>query len=482
LLEVAAKIMNRFLLAHTIKFLMLLLIAIIPPSVGWAQERDAIRPIRWQDLSPELQRGLTSRQLTAQNFPAFLEAIQRKTADRERDGEFDHLIYYVLQSQQFTTLPKIEPALSAYEFVHSLPAGERAKYLASELYFPASTSPPKAVEARLNIFLQRLPQSQSDERMRYFKQFLANTRAASLERLATEYARAMKFLYRKEFLTRSFANPSDVASYVAALYQERSHSTDTQIEANYALSQALATIKALAPATRLNRILIVGPGLDFAPRTDLMDVFGPQCYQPFAVADALLALQMATRPTLQIHCVDINDRVVSFLRDFPSRKTQTLTIFSGLANDQNHQLTEEYQAYFRGFGTFIGKEAVAPADTILPNHLRRSVQIDAAIAAGISADRLNIITQRYGSAPNYDLVIVTNVFPYFSEMELPLALTNIASMMKPGGYLLHNEPRPLPAAVVGLPLVQARTLLLAKGKQGEFFDGIAIHQKCPSKC
>lgn len=473
--------MKQFQLAIKINSL-LLLIAMMSPSFGWAQERGAIRPIRWQDLAPELQRGLTSRQLTSQNFPAFLDAIQRKTANRERDGEFDHLIYYVLQSQQFTTHAKIEPALSAYEFVHSLPAGEREKYLASETYFSPSAKTPKPVESRLKMFLQRLPQSQSDERMRYFKQFLANNRAASLERLANEYARAMKFLYRKEFLTRSFANPSDVAAYVASLYQERSHSTDTQIEANYALSQALATIKASVPVTRLNRVLIVGPGLDFAPRTDLMDVFGPQCYQPFAVADALLSLQLATRSTLQIHCVDINDRVVAFLHDFPSRKNQTLTIFSGLANDQNHQLTEEYQAYFRGFGTFIGKEAVAPADTILPNHLRRSVQIDAAIASDISADRLNIITQRYGSAPDYDLVIVTNVFPYFSDMELPLALTNIAAMMKPGGYLLHNEPRPLPAAMVGLPLQQARIVLLAKGKQGEFFDGIAIHQKCPSNC
>ncbi len=460
----------------------LMLIALTLLSVGWAQERVAIRNVRWQDLSPELQRGLASQQLLAQNFTAFIDSIQQQTARRETNGEFDHLIYYALQSQQFTSLPKIEPALSAYEFVQNLSALERNKYLASEEYFPARVILPKAVEARLKEFLQRLPQSQRDERMSYFKQFLATTRAAALARLAHEYARAMKFLYRKEFLTRSFGNPAEVAAYVASLYQARGHSTDTQIEANYALSQALATINATAPTTRLNRILIVGPGLDFAPRTDLMDAFGPQCYQPFAVADALLSLQLAQPSTLQIHCVDINDRVVSFLRDFPSRRNRTLTIFSGLANDQNHQLTDEYQAYFRGFGTFIGNAATLPLPAILPNHLRRSVQIDSAIASRISADKLNIITQRYASTPDYDLVIVTNVFPYFNEMELALALSNIAAMMKPGAYLLHNEPRPLPAGAVGLPLQQSRTVLLAKGQRGELFDGIAIHQKCPTKC
>jgi CheR methyltransferase, SAM binding domain len=469
------------LLAHKINFL-LLLIAMILHSVGWAQERGAIRNIHWQDLSPELQRGLMSRQLSAQNFTAFIDAIQQQTTVREINGEFDHLIYYILQSQQFTALPKIEPALSAYDFVQTLSLGEREKYLASEKYFPSHVTIPKAVTARLKVFLQRLTQAQSDERMRYFKQFLATTQSASLERLTDEYARAMKFLYRKEFLTRSIGNPSGVAAYVASLYQERGHSTDTQIEANFVLSQALAMIKATAPATRLNRILIVGPGLDFAPRTDLMDVFGPQCYQPFAVADALLLLQLSAPATLQIHCVDINNRVVSFLRDFPSRQNRTLTIFSGLANDQNHQLTDDYQSYFRSFGAFIGNETASPSDTILPNHLRRSVRINSAIASRITADKLNIITQRYALAPDYDLVIVTNVFPYFNETELALALSNIAAMMRPGAFLLHNEPRPLPANAVGLPLQQARTILLAKGQRGELFDGIAIHQKCPTKC
>ena len=448
-------------------------------SVGLAQER---RAIRWPDLPPELQRGLAAKQLTAQNFDAFIKAINQQTALRESNGEFDHLIHYALQSQQFTSLPKIEPALSAYEFVQGLAPEERTKYLTTEAYFPSQITLPKAVAARLKAFLKRLAQAPNDERMIYFKRFLAPTRAAAPERLPHEYARAMKFLYRKEFLTQNFKTPPEAAAYVASLYQERGHSTDTQIEANYALSQALATIKAMAPATRLHRILIVGPGLDFAPRTDLLDAFGPQCYQPFAIADALLALQLTQISNLQIHCVDINDRVIEYLREFPRRKNKTLTLLSGLAHDQNHQLTNEYQAYFQGFGKFIGIEQPWSSHNLLPNHMRKSLQIDPAIAAKLSVDQLNIIAQRYASAPGYDLVIVTNVFPYFDETQLALALSNIAAMMKPGAFLLHNEPRPLPAQAVSLPLQQARTILLGKGPQGEFFDGVAIHQKCLGKC
>ena len=467
---------QRFILS-----LALVLLASLPFSL--AQDRSARRQIHWQDLPPELQRGLEARQLSQQNFEAFVDSINQQTVLREINGEFDHLIYYALQSRQFTSLPKIEPALSAYDFVQGLVPAERSKYLATDEYFPPHQILPKAVEARLKAFLNRLNQSQSDERMIYFKRFLATTQAAvPLERLTREYGRAMKFLYRKEFLTQSFKTPQDVTTYVASLYQERGHSTDTQIEANFALAQALATIKAIDPATRLNRVLIIGPGLDFAPRTDLMDAFGPQCYQPFAVADALLSLPLTQISNLQIHCVDINDRVVSYLRDFPRRKNKTLTLISGLAHDQNHQLTEEYQTYFRGFGKFIGQEQPLPAHDFPAYHLRKSVQIDSAIAVKLSADKLNIITERYAGSPDYDLVIVTNVLPYFDEAQLALALSNIAAMMKPGAYLLHNEPRPLPAQALNLPLRQARTILLAKGTQGEFFDGVAIHQKCLAKC
>ena len=61
---------------------------------------------------------------------------------------------------------------------------------------------------------------------------------------------------------------------------EEHRRTDTQVEANFAVHTALSVIRAYGP-DRLDRVLIVWPGLDFAPRTDLLEAYEPQSYQPW---------------------------------------------------------------------------------------------------------------------------------------------------------------------------------------------------------
>src|SRR5438552_3604351 len=70
----------------------------------------AAAQIRYSDLPPAI-----ARRFDAATFDARIQAIERDTARREREGELDHLIYYAFQSQRFTRLPRIEPALSARE-------------------------------------------------------------------------------------------------------------------------------------------------------------------------------------------------------------------------------------------------------------------------------------------------------------------------------------------------------------------------------
>jgi hypothetical protein len=98
----------------------------------------------------------------------------------------------------------------------------------------------------------------------------------------------------------------------------------------------------------------------------------------------------------------------------------------------------------------------------------------------VSVDFLNITSERYDPSPGYDLVVVTNVFPYFEKTELLLALANISSMMSEGGYLIHNELQTFPREFLlplGLPLEEARTVLIAKSESAPLFDGVAIHRK-----
>ncbi len=449
-------------------------------------ENPARRPIAFADLPSALCPWLETQQFTRENFASQIAALQRQTAARQQAGEFDHLIFFVLQSTRFTARTKVEPALSAYEFVQGLSKEERAKFLADDANFlPPRARMPEAARARLSEFAQVVQRKkatvETDERLAYFQSWVQKQRAPEIaleSLLFVEYARVMRFLYRKEFAGRELT-PADLAAYVARLYQERGHSTDTQIEANFAVYTALAALRAAEPTTRLNNVLIVGPGLDFAPRTDLLELFGPQSYQPFAVADALLGLGLADADRLRIHCVDINERVITHLQGLRQRTEITLALLSGIADTPTHPLTEDFKSYFKQFGRNLGKETALAVPAPYAAHLKKSLRIDTTRNVRITADRLNIITERYAPSPAYDLVVVTNVFPYFKPAELLLALTNLSAMMAEGGYLLHNELQTVPSTFVtplGLPLVQARTVLLADSQTTPLFDGVALHR------
>lgn len=379
--------------------------------------------------------------LPAQEFPRLLDALKARTAAREQAGEYDHLIHYLLQSRAFTARPRIEPALSAREWV------EGGKAI------------PEAVRLRMQDFLAALGQPATDVRMAYFQ-----TMNADLPLLDREYRRAMDFLYKKEF-----------GAGGAALYQERGHSTDSQFEANYAVYIGLAALKSKKPELALENVLVVGPGLDFAPRTDLMDAYGPQSYQPYAIADALIELGLADPARLRIHCIDINSRVVRYF-ERPARRLQ---LISGLADTPEHPLVAGFKSYFRKFGGNIGQEY--PLAGLPPQyraHLNKSISVRPEIAARITADRLNIITERCDPSPQYDLVVATNIFVYFDPTELLLALTNLRGMLKEGGYLVHNDPRSdleRFARELGLAPIEARTILISPSAT-PLYDTVVLHE------
>jgi len=64
------------------------------------------------------------------------------------------------------------------------------------------------------------------------------------------------------------------------------------------------------------------------------------------------------------------------------------------------------------------------------------------VARALRAETLDVVTDRL-ETPLFDVVIATNVLPYFDDTELALALTSIARMLASGGVFLHNEARPI---------------------------------------
>ncbi len=355
------------------------------------------------------------------DFPGYLELLDGETARRVEEGEWEHAVYYILQSKRFTPLAPIEPALSARDLYRGA-AGDVV---------------PAEVTARMDAFLES---RSADERSRYFRKLLGVDSAAARERLKREYLRAMRFLYEKEFLSKA-REGSDRRSFIAGLYQSRAHSSDTELAASFAVSVGLSVLGEMRPRARLERVLLIGPGLDFAPRTGLKDDRQPASLQPF-VLSALL-------PGSRIVCADVNPRVVEFLGRFLQSKQAELDLDWAAEDDDQR--------------AFLGR--LGGAKLAVTGERMRSVSIR----------RLNILTGRLGET--FDLVVATNVFVYFSDKELILALSNIRAMLRTGGFLMHNDLRgPIDelSNSLGMPPLHARMIRLSAKR--ELYDNVVIHQ------
>ena len=210
-----------------------------------------------------------------------------------------------------------------------------------------------------------------------------------------------------------------------------------------------------------------------------MDDSDPQSYQPLAVADALLALSLSSAEDLRIHAVDVNPRVVRAVQAL-ARDDVTWRVIPGLPETSEQPFSPDYQSYLDRLGRAIGVDVKAPASGEPGRRSRRAIAVRAPVARTLGAEPLNVITRRFVDEPPFDLVVATNVLPYFDDRQLALALSNIAAMLRPGGYLLHNEHRPgLPeaSAALGLPAVQMRTAILGGSKARPLYDVVWIHQQ-----
>jgi methyltransferase family protein len=430
------------------------------------------RRIQYPDLPPVIQKSLAVNGVSEQRFPTFIAQVEAATDRRIAEGDREHLIYYALQSARFTNRPPIEPALSARAFVEALSTERRERLLADPTYLPEQGLPP-AERTRIADLLTALRKETADARLAQFRQMPGTGESATVEQFYPDYVRVARFLYRKEF-----AAGGDAVS-IATLYQTRAHSSDTQIDAGFGVSIGLGLVRALEPALRIRKVLVVGPGVDLAPRTDLIDASEPQSYQPLAVADALLSRSLAAAGDLVVHSVDVNLRVVRAVERI-AREGLTWHVFAGIRETRDHAFDDDYRAYVRELGRAIGTPVSASSAVTSDSRYAHSIALSPATARAFSAERLNVITERLIDAASFDIVIVTNVLTYFDDRELALALSNIAGMMRPGGYLLHNESRdslPGMASACGIPVIQMRTANLGRSKSQTLYDTVWLHRK-----
>ena len=248
-------------------------------------------------------------------------------------------------------------------------------------------------------------------------------------------------------------SPTSSDAARSTLFRDRGLSSDTSILPGFGTEQTLAVLmaNALVAAGSVHRVAIVGPGLDFADKRQGYDFYPVQTIQPFAVIDSLIRLGLALPDQMRVTTFDLSPRVNHHLEAARQRADAGGAYVLNLPQRADLFGWSPYLiSYWANLGDRIGTAippAVAPPDTVQVT--MRTVRVRADVVKAIVPDDLDIVVQRLDSLAAgelFDLIIATNVLVYYGVFEQSLALTNIATMLRPGGLFLSNQfVQPLPS-------------------------------------
>jgi hypothetical protein len=112
----------------------------------------------------------------------------------------------------------------------------------------------------------------------------------------------------------------------------------------------------------VQRVAIVGPGLDFADKDVGFDFYPQQTLQPFAVLDALKRLGLASSPDdPDVVLLDISPRIVDHVKQARARAAQNIGYTLNLALPKSTPWLPEVRRYWQTFGDRIGAPVQAPS-------------------------------------------------------------------------------------------------------------------------
>ena len=309
---------------------------------------------------------------------------------------------------------------------------------------------------RLNDLVAALASPADEERLQFGRQVLErhgiDPRTAAGQDRARVYlveARARMIAETERYRGASAAasrigDPAARLAAYATVYHDRGLSSDTSLRAGFAVDAALADLQAKGRLSSLpvRRVAIVGPGLDFTDKAEGYDFYPQQSIQPFAVIDSLLRLGLAQPDDLRVTTFDVNPRVNAHLSSLRSRATQGYVLQVPLDPERpSHPWHPELVRYWETFGDRIGDPVTPMAPPPGAEGVRvRAVRLRPSIAQSIVPIEMNIVLERLdpGDADRFDLVVATNVLVYYDGFAQSLALANVASMLRPGGFFLTN--------------------------------------------
>jgi hypothetical protein len=227
------------------------------------------------------------------------------------------------------------------------------------------------------------------------------------------------------------------------IFRDRGLSSDTSIPIDFGVEQALDDLKAagLLRAGTIRRVAVVGPGLEFVDKQSGYDFYPPQIIQPFALIDSLQRFELAA-PDFSITAFDLSPRVLQHLDAARMRARTGAPYMIVLPRGADRPWSQELVDYWQRCGNWIGEPAsnvpAAPPGASGRIEVRGIAIRPQAVSSVIPAD-LNVVTERSAGEP-FDLIVATNILLYYDVFEQSLAAANIASMLRPGGILLTNNP------------------------------------------
>jgi hypothetical protein len=375
---------------------------------------DAVRFLRWADVQP-LAAALTA---APDKLSDLKDTLEWDTWIRERDavirsridhGIEDSISELLLFGTSFSGPPKLASAADAVNAAGGLTARARA---------------------RVDAFIQGIDQI-DNERFRTVLDFLGRRRVTEEELPAF-----LSGILRRFALEEAGLHKNQVRADVGV-------SPETSLLINFAIEDTLRALKTShALPAPIQRIAVIGPGLDLAGDPDVYDFCPPQSIQPFAVLEAVLRLDLATPSEVQITAADLNPIVLAHLRTSLAKARAGQRYVLQLPHPAPAGWNAAAVSYWRHFGEIVGTPAVPLAAP--PGLELRAFAVKPQIAARITVEDLNIVTQTLDTIPGqgFDLVVATNLFAYYNRVEQTLALTSIARMLASGGILLANGLSP----------------------------------------
>ena len=186
----------------------------------------------------------------------------------------------------------------------------------------------------------------------------------------------------------------------------------------------------------ITRVAVIGPGLDFTDKGFGYDFYPLQTLQPFAIYDSLVRLGLAEPGKIEVIAFDISQEVLEHLRRARTAPKKERTTSCNCRASPGHGPPKQF-SYWRSFGSEIGTPVAPIQPPPALNGLEtRAVAIRPEVVLSCKPVDLNVVFEQFaGSATKpFDLIIATNVFLYYDTFEQALALRNISTLLKPGGF------------------------------------------------